>query len=92
MLDALGRVGGPPCRTPEGERALAEVQRRLRGAAPGRIVILPGGTVESASLPGNIEDGSRPDVTCDHYHRWREDVDLMRRLGVRLYRFSIAWP
>jgi beta-glucosidase len=31
------------------------------------------------------------DVTCDHYHRWREDVSLMADLGVNAYRFSIAW-
>ncbi|MCK4774827.1 MAG: beta-glucosidase, partial [Candidatus Krumholzibacteria bacterium] len=31
-------------------------------------------------------------VACDHYHRWREDIDLMTRLGVNAYRFSIAWP
>ena len=32
------------------------------------------------------------DVACDHYRRWREDVDLIAELGVNAYRFSIAWP
>ncbi|PJA74428.1 beta-glucosidase [bacterium CG_4_9_14_3_um_filter_65_15] len=41
---------------------------------------------------GNITDGSRPDVACDHYHRWPEDIGLMRKLGLDSYRFSIAWP
>ena len=45
----------------------------------------------SPPRPGKIADGSRPDVTCDHYHRWREDIALMRGLGVGAYRFSIAW-
>jgi beta-glucosidase len=31
------------------------------------------------------------EVACDHYHRWQEDVDLMARLGVGAYRFSVAW-
>ncbi len=41
--------------------------------------------------PGKIENGDTGDVACDHYHRWREDVALMRRLGLRAYRFSMAW-
>ncbi len=41
---------------------------------------------------GNIQDGEIGDVACDHYHRTREDIDLMRRLGLQAYRFSIAWP
>lgn len=45
-----------------------------------------------AARPGVIEDGSAPDVACDHYHRWREDIELMRWLGLGAYRFSIAWP
>ena len=42
--------------------------------------------------PGRVEGGATGDVACDHYHRWPEDVALMRRLGLRAYRFSIAWP
>lgn len=45
-----------------------------------------------ASQPGRIVDGSTPDVATDHYHRYPEDVALMRELGVDAYRFSIAWP
>jgi beta-glucosidase len=42
--------------------------------------------------PGKIEDGSTGDVACDHYHRWQDDVNLMKALKLRAYRFSIAWP
>lgn len=42
--------------------------------------------------PGKIRDGDTPAVACDHYHRFREDVALMAQLGLKHYRFSIAWP
>lgn len=42
--------------------------------------------------PGRIIDASSGAVACDHYHRYREDVALMARLGAQGYRFSIAWP
>jgi beta-glucosidase len=42
--------------------------------------------------PGRIVDGSSGAVACDHYHRYAEDVGLMRRLGVGGYGFSVAWP
>jgi beta-glucosidase len=45
-----------------------------------------------ARQPGKILDGSSADVACDHYRLYREDFALMRELGVRHYRFSIAWP
>lgn len=45
-----------------------------------------------AATSGKIEDGSNSDIACDHYHRWREDIDLMTDLGLDSYRFSIAWP
>lgn len=41
--------------------------------------------------PGAVFDGHTGDVACDHYHRWREDVALMRELGLKGYRFSISW-
>ncbi|MGP3990007.1 GH1 family beta-glucosidase [Streptomyces sp. 3N207] len=42
--------------------------------------------------PGRIKDGSDATVATDHYHRWPEDIALLRELGVGAYRFSISWP
>jgi beta-glucosidase len=42
--------------------------------------------------PGKTLNGDSGDVACDHYHRWPADLDLMRDLGVKAYRFSISWP
>ncbi len=42
--------------------------------------------------PGAIADGTTGDIATDHYHRYPEDVALMRRLGLSMYRFSVAWP
>jgi beta-glucosidase len=44
------------------------------------------------TLPGKIHKGGSADVTCDHYHRYPEDIAMMRSLGVDAYRFSISWP
>ena len=41
---------------------------------------------------GEIRNHDTGDIACDHYHRYREDVALMRRLGIQAYRFSVAWP
>lgn len=45
-----------------------------------------------AARPGAIADGATGEPACDHYRRYREDVALMGWLGVRAYRFSVAWP
>lgn len=45
-----------------------------------------------AREPGRVFEGHTGDVACDHYHRWREDVALMKDLGLHAYRFSLAWP
>jgi beta-glucosidase len=42
--------------------------------------------------PGHVFEGHTGDVACDHYHRWPQDIELMKALGLRAYRFSIAWP
>jgi beta-glucosidase len=44
-----------------------------------------------AHTPGMIANGDTGDVACDHYHRFESDVALMQQLGLRAYRFSIAW-
>lgn len=45
-----------------------------------------------AATPGKVRDGSSGLVACDHYHRWPEDMDIARDMGLNAYRFSIAWP
>ena len=42
--------------------------------------------------PGRVAGDATGDVACDHYHRWRDDIELMKALRVDAYRFSIAWP
>ena len=44
------------------------------------------------STPGKVRGSATGAVASDHYHRWREDIALMKRLGLQAYRFSIAWP
>jgi beta-glucosidase len=43
-------------------------------------------------IPGHTKNGDTGDVACDHYHRYEDDVKLMADLGIKHYRFSIAWP
>jgi beta-glucosidase len=45
-----------------------------------------------AHTPGKILDHSNADRANDHYHRYKEDVALIKALGAKAYRFSIAWP
>ncbi|HVN75528.1 MAG TPA: GH1 family beta-glucosidase [Thermoanaerobaculaceae bacterium] len=41
--------------------------------------------------PGRVLTGETGDVACDHYRRWRDDVRLMRELGLSAYRLSVSW-
>lgn len=45
-----------------------------------------------SKTPGNTLNSDTGDVACDHYHRYQEDIKLIKSLGVDAYRFSIAWP
>jgi beta-glucosidase len=45
-----------------------------------------------AHTPNKIRNGDTGDSACDSYHRWREDIALMRAMNLNSYRFSISWP
>ena len=45
-----------------------------------------------AHTPGHMKTGDTGDVACDFYHRFREDVAIMKELGLKSYRFSVSWP
>mgnify|MGYP006289244447 CR=1 FL=1 len=42
--------------------------------------------------PGNVKNNDTGDIACDHYHRLEEDVEIMKKLGLDSYRFSVSWP
>ncbi|MEO1413517.1 MAG: family 1 glycosylhydrolase, partial [Bacteroidota bacterium] len=43
-------------------------------------------------VPGRVANNDHGERACDHYHRIQEDVALMKQMGLKAYRFSIAWP
>ncbi|MBF2078786.1 MAG: beta-glucosidase [Synechococcales cyanobacterium T60_A2020_003] len=45
-----------------------------------------------SATPGRVRDGSTEAIACDHYHRFLDDIKLMGNLGIKHYRFSVAWP
>ena len=42
--------------------------------------------------PGRVWEGHTGDVACDHYRRWKEDIGLMKKVGLQAYRLSVSWP
>jgi beta-glucosidase len=82
----------PDARFPEGFRwGTATSAYQVEGAAQedGRGVSI---WDTFCRLPFKIRDGANGDVADDHYHLYKEDVALMKAMGVTTYRFSIAWP
>lgn len=45
-----------------------------------------------AMSEGHVKHGENGNVACDHYHRYKEDVALMKQMGLKSYRFSVSWP
>ena len=43
-------------------------------------------------IPGNIYEDENGDTAADFYHRWREDIQCMKDLGIPAFRLSLAWP
>ena len=91
--------------TNNGDRAAAEATRReppfYWGAATAAYQIEGAWNEDGKGLSiwdvfthrrGKIHANENGDVACDHYHRYREDVGLMKQLGLNAYRFSISWP
>lgn len=44
-----------------------------------------------SSIPGKVKNNENGNIACDHYHRYKEDVAMMKKIGLKAYRFSIAW-
>ena len=49
-------------------------------------------SIWDATADGHIKRNLNGDKACDHYHRYREDIALMKELGLKSYRFSVSWP
>ena len=47
---------------------------------------------EFCKKPGAVFEGHTGEIACDHYHRYKEDVAIMKALGLKAYRFSLSWP
>lgn len=43
------------------------------------------------SIPGRILNNDHGNVACDHYHRWKDDIAIMKEIGLKAYRFSLSW-
>ncbi len=69
---------------------------RRHGRVPGGGAATENGRTPSiwdtfSHTPGKILNGDTGDVAADHFHRYRDDVALMKRLGLKAYRFSVSW-
>lgn len=51
-----------------------------------------GAGIWDALSEGHVKHGENGNVACDHYHRYKEDIALMKEMGLKAYRFSVSWP
>ena len=101
-LAALGLTASKEVREPDDLQPDSEFPKGFRWGTATSAYQIEGATQEDgrgasiwdtfSRLPGKIRDGDNADIADDHYHRYKEDVALMKALGVSTYRFSIAWP
>lgn len=101
-LGALGLTGSKLLKEPDGPPPKSRFPEGFRWGTATSAYQIEGATEVDgrgpsiwdtfARLPGKIRDGSNGDIADDHYHLYKEDVALMKALGVTTYRFSIAWP
>lgn len=80
-----------PCRFPDGFLWGAATAAHQIEGSPLADGAGPSIWTRFAHTPGMVANGDTGDIACDHYRRWREDVALMRELGLRAYRFSVSW-
>src|SRR5262249_23544976 len=80
---------GEPRLPPEIEVGLATSAWQVEGAVADRGPCI---WDDFAAVPGAIRDGATGEPACDHVRRLEEDLDLLARLGVDAYRFSVSWP
>src|SRR5262249_31710123 len=86
-----GREGHTMSFPPDFVWGAATASYQIEGAAH------EGGRSESiwdrfCAIPGTVRNGESGAIACDFYHRYPQDVRLMRELGIDAFRFSIAWP
>jgi len=91
LADLIAPPAGSPMRSPGFVFGAGTSSYQIEGAAheDGRLASI---WDRFCATPGKVLRGENGDVACDHYHRWPQDLDLMRDLGLDAYRFSIAWP
>ncbi|MFB9607260.1 GH1 family beta-glucosidase [Streptomyces roseofulvus] len=90
MIAAMASSTDPLPQFPPGFLwGVSTAAHQIEGAVQGR---LPSVWDAFSAEPGRIRDGATAEVACDHVARYREDVALVRDLGVDAYRFSVSWP
>jgi beta-glucosidase len=103
VLPALGsRSEAAPAAAPLGRPGVARFPKGFLWGAATASYQVEGAVQEDgrgpsiwdtfSHTPGKTVGNATGDVSTDHYHRYKEDVQLMKALGLKIYRFSIAWP